>query len=81
MEEIKDITLREETQPLEVVSESLTPDEFLKIQDRFGIKYTTSTPDWTPRQETEMVIYFDNTDYWLYIYANGGWRSQKLGVT
>src|SRR3990167_322374 len=40
--------------------------------------YVTTAPTWTPDDNGVPVVYFDGTNYYLYIYANGGWRSVKV---
>lgn len=59
--------------PLDVQTEKL-------IKENTAIPYTTTEPTFVPPYDGYSIIYFDATDYWLYIYSNYGWRSQKLGV-
>ena len=58
----------------------LDPHSEDALQKKILIPYTETLPAYTA-QEGARVVYFDQTSYWLYIYANGGWRSQKLGIT
>jgi hypothetical protein len=40
-----------------------------------------AAPTFTPTYNGVTVIYPDGSDYYFAIYANGAWRSQKLGIT
>lgn len=48
------------------------------LEQRIAIPYVTTQPTETPSSDGTRRIYFDGTDYWLYIYANAGWRTEKL---
>ena len=57
----------------------LDPQSRQLINDSFRIKQTTVLPSYTGEQG-EQVIYFDGVNYWYYVYEDGAWRSQKLGI-
>jgi hypothetical protein len=40
-----------------------------------------AAPTFTPTYDGVKVIYPSGSDYYFAIYANGAWRSQKLGIT
>jgi hypothetical protein len=50
------------------------------LEQKVAIPYTTVAPS-TVYPDGSRFIYFDGANYWLYISANGGWRSIKMGVT
>jgi hypothetical protein len=58
-----------------------SPQESQALIQEIGIRYTEVEPTHTPVKTVEAWIYFDSSAYWLYIWANGAWRSQKLGIT
>jgi hypothetical protein len=47
------------------------------VQQISAPRFTLNEPTWTPRTN-ETWVYYDTTDYWFYVYANGGWRKVKL---
>jgi hypothetical protein len=59
----------------------LDPQTTQVLIQEIGIRYTEVEPTHTPNKPVEAWIYFDSSDYWLYVWANGAWRSQQLGVT
>jgi hypothetical protein len=59
----------------------LDPQTTQVLIQEIGIRYTEVEPSHTPNKQVEAWIYFDSADYWLYIWANGAWRSQKFGIT
>lgn len=59
----------------------LDPQTDQVLEQKIAIPYTTTQPTFTPRVNGVRRVYFDGADYWLYIYANGAWRTQKIGVT
>ena len=63
-----------------VLSPIIDPQTDSVLEQRIAIPYTTTQPTFTPRVNGVRRIYNDGTDYWLYVYANGAWRSQKLGI-
>ena len=48
------------------------------IGSKINIHYTTIIPTYKPNENGVREIYFDSTNYWLYIYANGAWRKVQL---
>ena len=57
------------------------PTQDAVIQQLVNIPYTTTKPTFVPRQVgCYRTIYFDGSYYWLYIYANDAWQTQKIGV-
>lgn len=49
------------------------------FERKIAIPYTTVEPTVVPKADGTRYIYFDGTSYVLYIYANGGWRTQTMG--
>lgn len=56
----------------------LDPQSRQLINDSFRVKQTTVAPSYTGEQG-EQIIYYDGTDYFLYVYVDGAWRNTKLG--
>jgi hypothetical protein len=54
------------------------PQWFEILTQAIGIRYTETEPTHTPNKQIETWVYFDSADYWLYIWANGGWRKVML---
>lgn len=75
-------TLEQRIQSLEtkVSPLSYTPDPQSQqvFDEQKLVEYTTTLPADAPRANGVSRIYFDATDYWLYEYANSGWRRTKL---
>lgn len=63
-----------------IIPPGLNPETSQVLEQFVAIPYTTTLPTDTPKVNGIRRIYFDATNYWLYVYANGGWRSQKLGI-
>src|SRR3990167_2760686 len=61
-----------------LVQPALDPLSTDKINQLVNIPYTTTLPNYSPTRNGVRVVYNDANDYWLYIYANGGWRVSKL---
>jgi hypothetical protein len=55
----------------------LDPVTVATIQGQVAIPYVTTKPAGTAGNGYR-TIYNDGTDYWLYVYINGGWQSTKL---
>lgn len=56
----------------------LTPEQNSYFKRELAIPYVTTAPS----EDTfngDRRVYFDGSDYWLYVYANSGWRSVSLG--
>lgn len=58
----------------------LDPQSADVLSQRIAMPLRTTIPTHTPAYDGVHEVYFDGVDYWLYIWANGAWRSQKLGV-
>lgn len=75
-------TLEQRIQSLEtkVSPLSYTPDPQTQqvFDEQVLIDYTTTAPTDSPRANGVRRIYYDGTRYWLYLYANGAWRSRQL---
>lgn len=67
----------DEFAPLPVIPVQLDPLSKVNFQNEASIPYTTTAPSGTPIGRKE-AIYFDATNYWLYVYANGAWRRVQL---
>lgn len=61
------------------VGDPQNPQFASSFQQAINLPYTTKQPTWTPRLNGYRTIYFDGGNYWLYVWANGAWRSQQLG--
>src|ERR1051325_6788637 len=66
---------------MDPLNPQIDPQTLEALTQSIVIRYTEVEPTHTPNKPVEDWIYFDSTDYWLYIWANGAWRSQQLGVT
>jgi len=56
----------------------LDPQTLQILTQELGIRYTETEPTHTPNKPVEAWVYFDATDYWFYLWANGGWRKVEL---
>lgn len=54
------------------------PQTINNLQQQINIPYTTTVPTYSPTLNGVRVIYFDGTHYWLYLWANAGWRKIQL---
>lgn len=61
-----------------IFTTQLDPQDTVILDQKIAIPYTTTIPTFTPSYNGYRIIYFDNSNYFLYIYANGGWRFQQL---
>jgi hypothetical protein len=60
---------------------NVDPNVAAVLQQQIAIPYTTTIPTLTPNSNGVRYVYFDGTDYWLYVYANNAWRNTKLNGT
>ena len=58
----------------------LDPQIIQILTQEIGIRYTETEPTHTPNKPVEAWMYFNGSNYFLYIWANGGWRSQQIGA-
>ena len=58
----------------------LDPTSLSVLLQSLQFPFTTTQPSYTPNYNKQ-VVYFDGTNYYLYIHVNGAWRSQQLGVS
>ena len=61
-------------------SPQVNPQEFQTLIQEIGIRYTEVQPTHTPNKQVEAWMYFNGSNYFLYIWANGGWRIQQIGA-
>ena len=53
------------------------PSSEVLFKKKVSFPYTTTTPSGTPFDRREAVFY-NGTNYFIYVYANGGWRYVQL---
>ena len=56
----------------------LDPQDDRILEQKIAIPYVTTQPTGTPTSDGTRRIYFDSSNYFLYVYANGAWRSRLL---
>src|SRR3990167_11363384 len=74
-------TSQENQEINEVLGLTLDPGTALVLDQKVAIKYTTTEPTFASKRNGERRVYFDGTNYWLYVYANGAWRNMRFGAT
>jgi len=60
---------------------SLDPQSSQTIEQTIALPYLTAAPTFTPKFNGKEVVYKSGSDYYYAVYADSGWRSQKLGIT
>lgn len=54
------------------------PQTMSNLKQAINIPYTTSTPTYYATYNGTREFYFDGTNYWLYVWANGVWKKVQL---
>jgi hypothetical protein len=54
------------------------PETVKNLGTVYSVPYTSGTPTLLATTNGTPRYYFDGTNYWLYIYANGAWKKTQL---
>lgn len=63
-----------------ILPDIIDPASEYSFKFRSSIPQVTVQPSGLPGPRKER-IWNDGSNYWLYVYVNGAWRSQQLGIT
>lgn len=58
---------------------TIDPQSASFLKDFIALPYSTTIPTFTPPKNGYEMIVNSGGAYYLYVYANGAWRSQQLG--
>ncbi len=61
-----------------IIQPNIDPQFDRILDNKIAIHYTTVVPTYIPDKNGVRELYFDGTNYWLYIYTPGGWKKVQL---
>ena len=64
-----------------IFSPQLDPQDDAVLEQKIAVRYVTTRTTLEPRVNGIREIFFDGTDYWYRVFANGAWRETKLDGT